>query len=253
MKRISNVLGMAGILGLLGMSPLAAHGAVAYDYTPGGASLPGNQGGTAAYSLANSFVVNSPISITGLRVFDQGGNGLSGAYAAGITVSICIINTGDVGNITGGARYSDFSVNFQGTSQPYDAATGTRYQSITPLELAPGTYMVVANHMGKGTQAAEVNYNVATAGGSPAIPTDSAGGLVTYGISYYNSNPNWNNILWAGTDGWASAGTYIPAYAAGNFDFTAVPEAQHFAFAGAALLGLVFVGRNSFLRRKTIA
>lgn len=249
MKCITFLCSSACIVGF-GLAPLASQGAVAYDYTPGGSSLPGNQVGE--WALANTFTVNQAIQVTGLRVFDAGGDGIGGT---GVEVSLHRFNTFEGGMF--GFPVVGGSFTFTGTAQSYDAATGTRFVSITPVSLIPGaTYMIVANHMGVGANASEQNYNVATAGGSPTIPTDDGGGLISFTPSYFRAEPTWSQPFnWTEfpTTSWNQAGGFTPAYAAGNFDFTPVPEAQHFAFAGAALMGLVYAGRSVISRRKAKA
>jgi hypothetical protein len=245
MKTFMQVVGLTCLSALAAMAPVTSKAAVAYDFNPG-TPLVGNQT-DAAYSLGTVFSINQPILVTGLRVFDNGGDGLGGP----VTVSIYAIGLSGT-TITAGFRqvYADFS----GTAQSYDAATGTRYQSVTPIQFSVGTFLVVANHMGTGTGASEVNYNEAVNGGDPEIVANTGGGLISFGNNYYNTDPSFASVSWAGAGGWAQdPSAYQPNYAAGNFDFTAVPEAHHFAMAGAGLMGLVYFGRSVLLRRKARA
>lgn len=244
MNTLKHVVGLTCLSAFAALVPVNSEAAVAYDYNPG-TPLVGNQT-DAAYSLGTVFSINQPILVTGLRVFDNGGNGIGGT---GVRVSIYAIGLSG-STITAGFQqvYADFS----GTSQSYDAATGTRYQSITPIQFTVGTFLVVANHMGTGTGASEVNYNEAVNAGAAEIVANTGGGLISFGNNYYNIDPTFfDPDSWAGASGWAQdPSAYSPNYAAGNFDFTAVPEAHHFAMAGAGLMGLVYFGRCVVLRRK---
>lgn len=252
-----NILGrmavMASVSAFTGIATMSSEAAVAYDFTPGGNALAGNQT-DGAYALGSAFTVNSPILVNGLRVFDGGTAGVG----TGLEVSIYSVGyLGDGTTINSGSLIPGLSASFAGESQDYDAATGTRYQSITSVQLNPGTYMVVANRMGTGGVASEVNYNAGLpVGGGTAITTDDGGGLVSFGNNYCNyAEPAFAFVSWAGsTAEWhLDSAAYVPLYAAGNFDFTAVPEAHHFAMAGAGLMGLVYVGRCALQRRKVRA
>jgi len=250
MNILSSITVAACVSAFAGFSTMSSQAAVAYDFTPGGNTLTGNQT-SGDYALGCAFTVNSPINVTGLRVFDGGNDGVGTGlevliYSVGYLPDGVTINSGSY--ITSAA--------FAGTAQSYDANTGTRYQSISSVQLNPGTYMVVANRVGTGGVASEVNYNAGAAGGGTAITTDNGGGLVTFGNNYYNDlQPAFASVAWSGSqaDWHVDSAAYTPLYAAGNFDFTAVPEAHHFAMAGAGLMGLVYFGRCALQRRKVRA
>jgi hypothetical protein len=250
MKILSCMTVAACVTALAGFVTTSSEAAVAYDFTPGGSTLTGNQT-SGDYALGCAFTVNSPIFVTGLRVFDGGSDGV------GTGLQVLIYSVGylpDGVTINSGALIA--SASFAGTSQSYDANTGTRYQSISSVQLNAGTYLVVANRMGTGADASEVNYNAGAAGGGTAITTDDGGGLVTFGNNYYNDlQPTFASVAWSGSqeDWHLDSAAYTPLYAAGNFDFTAVPEAHHFAMAGAGLMGLVYFGRCAMQRRKVRA
>lgn len=235
---------------LSAVNPLSTQGAVAFDFTPGGQTLTGNQtGGT--YSLGTVFTVNQAINVHGLRVFDNGMDGIGGIN--GVEVAIYVLSSSgtldpaDPATWDSGLSLVDHT--FQSTTESADSSTGTRYAAETAT-LSPGTYLIVANRMGDTTAgASEQNYNygIAAPGNQFSISTDTAGGLVTYGRSVATTSEV-SGFFFGGV--WVlDPSTASPNYAAGNFDFTAVPEAEHFALAGVGLLGLVYFGRCAFLRR----
>jgi hypothetical protein len=244
----SVALGLFSVL--VAANPLSTEGAVAFDFTPGGQTLTGNQIG-GPYSLGTVFTVNQAINVTGLRVFDNGMNGIGGIN--GVEVAIYVLNSFTIldpaNPATWDSGFSQASHVFQSTDETADAATGTRYATASAT-LSPGTYLIVANRMGDtAAGASEQNYNYGTAapGNQYSITTDTGGGLVTYGRSVF-SDTEVSGFFFSGL--WQlDPSTASPNYAAGNFDFTAVPEAEHFALAGVGLLGLVYFGRCAFLRR----
>lgn len=76
-----------------------------------------------------------------------------------------------------------------------------------------------------------------------------AAGGGTPEVNLWGNSPG-NYSLYRGT----ASGVYDLQYTgAGTFDFTPVPEASQFAIAGVGLLGLVYVGRCAYQRRKVVA
>jgi len=248
MKTLNSLrlIGGVAIVTLLAASQASA--VIAYNF---GSGLVGNQQG-GPFSLGTVFNVSAPVSIDKLGAFDSGGNGIGGG-ATGIDVAIYKVTIGG-GNVLGSGSLVVPSYKFTGTSESLAPGTSTRVASISPITLGAGTYMVVANHYGAG--GSEVDYNPYYPPGSPtganATSANPAFG-VTFGGGYFNAN---SSLSWGGTlaGGWTYDSYYTgtpstPRYAAGNFDFTPVPEVGQFAMAGVGLLGLVYVGRYARLRR----
>lgn len=207
-----------------------AQATLAYNFT----GVTGNQG-ASDYSLGTLFTVGAtPIQINALGAFDDPGNGAG--LASSIQVAIYEYTFGLLAVPAVTIDNSDPLVN------------NTRLETFSPVILTSGTYMIVANHYG-GLY--EQNWNVA--GGGTAPTANTGGGLVSYGQNFYNANADltWGVLLPGGFNLDGSSAT--PAYAAGNFDFTPVPEASHFALAGIGLLGLVYTGRCLWLRRRVTA
>jgi hypothetical protein len=253
--RASNSLKMSGgvvVAALLAASQTSAE--ISYNF---GATLLGTQP-DANFSLGTEFAVGAtPIVIDALGAFDSGADGIGGV---GIDVAIYSITLNGTA-ITGGSLVVP-SFHFSGTAQPLLPGTSTRVASIPQVTLEAGNYMVVANHY--GVSDSEVDYNPYWVGGvrSPAAPNAASANSalgVTYGGGAYNY-PDGNNLSWGSTigsplpTGWSyddnwSGSPSSPRYAAGNFDFTPIPEPAEFAIVGVGLLGLV-IGRYPRLRRK---
>ena len=184
-----------------------------------------------------------------LGAFDGGTLGIGGV---GIDVAIYKLTLSGT-TITAGTLQTP-SVLFSGTAQSLLAGTSTRVASISPVTLGAGTYMVVANHYGTGADASENDYNpVNGPGGGVNYASANPAAGVTFGGGYYNANAglSWGSSL--ATSGWtwdtAFSGA-APRYAAGNFDFTPVPEVATFGAAAVGLLGLVYGARHVRNRRK---
>ena len=238
MKTLNSVKKLALGLVVGGLFAWQAEATLAYDYSP---SLPGNQ----IYDgwLGMTFTVNSTISVTSLGAFDAGSDGFGSATPQVAIYSIPVVG-GNL-DVPNGSLVSPIA-SFSGTSQSLISGTSVRSESISPLTLNAGVYMVVATGLTE-------HYN---AGGNPTLVTmNTGGGLITYGWSA--GAPNWfgnfandnggplpgtlgNNGIFG--DYWGGGGP-IGRYGAGTFEFTPVPEAAGFTMAGIALLGLVYVGR----------
>lgn len=218
-----------------------AQATIAYDFP----ELPGNMAYTGVpLALGEVFTVNSSIFVTHLAAYDDPANGY-GNFGAPVSVAIyrfpgstidtagtLVVNpltfqTGDAGNHISGQ------------------ATAVKPVPGGPVELSPGTYMIVANNYG-GQQGNENGWDY-TGGAGPTANTE---GVVTYGENYYNGgNPS---LVSPFPGGWADAGSFAtPRFMAGNFEFfTPVPEVTAFGAAAVGLLGLVYIGRYARLRRK---
>ena len=205
-----------------------AQAVIAYQYPTGNY---GNLAGSAKYNVGMDFTVEKvPITVTRLGAFDNGQNG----FTADVEVAIY--------------RVSDqvmlASTVFSGSED--ELINGSRWQDLLePVELPVGTYRIVAGGYGGSTSGRERLFTESVAN-SITLGTDTGGGFISFGGNYYG---NWNAFVGIAFPTLNGPST-IPGYAAGTFDFTPVPEASQFAVAGVGLLGLVYVGRCAWQRRK---
>jgi hypothetical protein len=243
MKTLTSVKKLALGLALGGLFAWQAGATLAYNFPT---VLSGAQPDNGPFSLGNVFTVSAPIEVTALGAFDPGGASFG---AVGVDVAIYSITLSGT-SLTGGSLVTPV-VTFSGT-QTLLPGTSTAMTGITPVTLAAGTYMVVANNY--GAAGALQDYNPAWANGTyPGNPShtgvNGASANDAFGVTFlpgagYNQNsgtltPSLSGS-WSYDDFFAGS---APRYAAGNFDFTPVPEAAGFALAAVALLGLVYVGR----------
>jgi hypothetical protein len=243
MKKLTSVKKLALGLAIGGLFAWQAGATLAYNFPT---TLPGAQPDNGPYSLGNEFTVTAPISVTALGAFDPAGASFG---AVGVDVAIYSITLSGTA-ITGGSLVTPV-VNFSGT-QTLLPGTSTAMTDITPVTLGAGTYMVVANNY--GAAGALQDYNPAWANGSyPSSPSSTgvngASANNAYGVTfvpgggYFQNSSPLNPSLGAGYGYDNLFAGSAPRYAAGNFDFTPVPEAAGFALAGIAMLGLVYIGR----------
>ena len=255
MRTSNSVRMLAGVAVTALLVAAQSQAEIAYNFTTS-ASLVGNQTG-GPFALGTLFNVSTPIKIDQLAAFDNGANGFS---VSGVNVAVYKVTlTGTA--ITGGTLVTP-SVNFSGTAQSLLPGTDTRVASIAPVTLAAGTYMVVANHYSGTGGVYEDDYNpYYAAPGHTANGPNGASANAAFGVTftalggYYQSDIASFASTFNGTGGWGYDPAYTgspkdPRYAAGNFDFTPVPEAVQFAMAGVGLLGLVYIGRHVRLARK---
>jgi len=251
---------------VMALSVLVLSGArgqiIAYDFPSG---LAGNQP-NGPWALGDEFTVTTPIQVTALGAFDPGGASFDNG---GVYVSIYSITlgattqdpqSGTVAPILNSGTMVVGQVLFSGSYTPL-TGTSTVMQPISPVTLYAGNYMVVANNYGVG--GALINYDSYYGGGGSAISANSAYGVTFTADGYYQGNgsppnslnyanaPGYGLLPASFTGGWNALNPdQIPAFAAGNFEFTDVPEPSSFAIAGVALLGLVCVGRSNLRRHK---
>ena len=187
-------------------------------------------GGNGPYALGNDFTVNQAISVTAIGAFLGGGSSM----VASVPVAIY--------NITLNAIVAGTTVTFASGSSGDFQANGSAFRNITPVTLIAGdVYSIVAANYGQGGAPYWWNNNQ---GGT--LPTfNTGGGLITLGGGRYSPG---NTLTFPTTAIALTPG--IPAYGAGTFEFTAVPEVETFAIAGVSMLGLVFIGRNLVPRRR---
>jgi len=228
-----------------------AKGVIAFDYPLG---LEDNMTGNSA-AVGMVFTVNSGFGaiVTSLGVFDYNADGINTVHP--ITVAIYSVSMS--GNtITGGSLAVD-PYTFSGTSDSLLSGTSTRAHGVSEVWLVPGTYMVVANNYAAASPNYEGGFDYSKNHGATvpsANPISPYPGSVSYFLGGFRSSDNpasWVTSL-PGTWDFVDSG-YAPNYGAGNFEFTPVPEASQFAVAGVGLLGLVYIGRCAYQRRKGVA
>jgi hypothetical protein len=181
-------------------------------------------------SLGLEFMVNSPIFVHSLGVYDSDTKGISGTLnsrlwirtgpSTGTAVSpVLSFTSGDSGSLDGNYRFKDL---------------------IVPLLLTPGTYVVSS----WGYNSVDLNGNTNLSNGTPflSITGDTGGGLVTYSGSSYDPTAT-------AFPGITSSDNDPFHYAAGNFTFTAVPEPKTYLILG-SLLGLTMFALSARKRKE---
>jgi hypothetical protein len=183
---------------------------IAYDSAP---SLSG-QGHTGG--LGHDFIVNSPIVVTRLGVYDQGGDGIGGGVT--ITANLWSRNT----NGTPAAFGDDTGIAILASQTFTNADPGTlvagsayRFKDLaTPLILQPGNYTMAAHGFGAAANNQNANGGLAGFG-----VTNDGGGLISFvGVSRFNGDPT-GAVFPTGPDGGPAA-----RYGAGSFVFFSITE-----------------------------
>lgn len=224
------------VLTLLAGSDL--RGDVAFNYSGAGAgnmTLPlANVGSVFTVSPGNSILV------TQLGAFDNTADGQ--VFRGDVSVAIYTAlspSTRVVDPIT--FTSSDFGTLDTGTKSYFKPVAGGG------VTLGPGSYFIAASNYGNDPSR-EQNY----VGGG--LTFNNSSGAVSYNYNQYNTDvvSSWGPTAPSTWNlDFGSVGT--PTWTGGNFIFTPVPEPEHYAMAGLGLLGLVYVGRNLWLRRRAAA
>lgn len=186
--------------------------AIAYDN--------GVQAGNQAYSgsLGMDFnVLSRPIVITSLGVFDSNADGLQ------LPVQVAIYD------INNSASPLTPVLTFLGSGDAL--VNGDRFQAINPLELAAGSYSIVAWGYGVGELNGNVgcnnNPNPACLGNINASTVNDGGGLISFtGLSRFGSAGSFPTISDSGPSN---------RYLAGTFQFADAPEPATVWFIAAGL------------------
>ncbi|HEY4312273.1 MAG TPA: hypothetical protein VGN12_22685 [Pirellulales bacterium] len=214
MNRATRVLFAATLVVLVAGLSETAQGAIAFDNSAG---VPGVGLQNWAGNLGLDFIVNSPVTVTQLGVFDNGDpSQLDGVAGAGVTVGIFDVTSGLL--VAPGLVINP--------STPGTQVNGDYMVDVAPFNLAPGLYSIVTLD--------DRNYNTGFGGGVEATLNDG-GGLLNF-----SANPTltarWDG---SGTFGFPTSNVAnpqgadsgqavpVPRFDAGTFAFQAtVPEAS---------------------------
>jgi len=224
---------LGGLFASMLLSTTSANAIIAYDNP---VTLLGNEAVPFALVLGMDFQVNAgyPISVTAIGAFD---NGLNGFGLNSIPVAIY--------NVTTMTMVPGTMVTFTGLAGT--PAGSSRFLSISPVLLGPGTYSIVAANYGNlGTSERDYNSGIFPPAATP--PTFNTGGGALTMLSHRETFGA--SLVFPTTTFFAGPN---PEFGAGTFDFTPVPEAATFGFAGLALLGLCYIGRAVWLKRSLVA
>jgi hypothetical protein len=219
-----------------GLAAWQATAVIVYDNSGciGNVSL---SGGPGPYAVGHDFTVITAGYVNAVGVFDAANNVGGGFVGDGFvgTVQVAIYSV-DPGGATG-SLIPGTLMSFTGTA---GILTGsTRFLTIAPVLLSPGTYSIVAANLG-GTTGDDLWSYFWPGGAPPAF--NSVGGGLAVGPSRYVAS---------GSMVYPTLSSPTLGVGAGSFDFEfAVPEASEFALAGVGLLGLVYIGRCYVLRPK---
>jgi hypothetical protein len=227
-----------------------ARAGIAYDFPAG---LPGNVDNT--FSVGYVFTVNEPegVNLNALGLFDDGGNGFPNAT---MDVAIYSVTINPDNSLVGGARVAQttFSGTTGGNVGTLLSGTSTRVRPVSGVLAAGQSYIIVAGTRSTAGTDIEQFYSRAAneAGATQPGPGSTVGTSLSFGGNYTSTKTKDFSIAGTLPGTWTYVDTaWTPAYAAGNFDFTPVPEPVHFAMAGAGMLGLIYIGRGLWQRRKT--
>lgn len=222
---------------------------MAYDFP---ADLPGNIQNTI--SVGYVFTVTEPegVNLNSLGLFDDAGNGFPFAT---LDVAIYSVSVNPDNSLVGGARVAQTT--FTGTggnAGTLVSGTSTRVKPVSGFLAAGQSYIIVAGTRSTAGSDEEQFYSRAAneAGASQPVPGSGVGTSLSFGGNYTSSQFKDFSVAPTLPGTWTYVDSaWTPAYAAGNFDFTPVPEPVHFAMAGAGMLGLIYIGRGLWQRRKT--
>ncbi|MEX2186308.1 MAG: hypothetical protein WD875_05925, partial [Pirellulales bacterium] len=173
---------------LFALQPQSARAEIAYLW-------PAGQAGAQAYSgsIGMDFVVNQPIDVTSLGVFDHLGDGISGTLtatiwdlgtSAAVPGATMTFTSGDPGTLVGSARL----------------------KPITPITLPPGSYSIASSGHGDP----DFDFNPAT-----TTTTNNGGGAITITLG--------RRYRGDATGGFPATVDATGFYGGGTFEFSAIP------------------------------
>ena len=212
-----SVIGSVAVAALLAAGQ--ASGITAFDNT----GVVPDQFTSGPYALGMDFTVNTPILVTSVGAYDAYGNG---SFLNPISVAIY--------NVANQQQVAGSSVTLSGNTWDYNEGSSS-FINVAPLTLEPGTYSIVA--AGYGASGEEPYYWT-----NPSDQTtpgfNNGGGL----ISLVSGGGRWASsatLLFPTTPSGGPPGNPSPNYAAGTFEFTAIPEPSTLALVGLGGLSLL--------------
>ncbi len=184
----------------------------------------GAQSGDGPWALGNDFTVNSPIIITELGAFDSGSDGIFSS-----PVSVAIYNADTQQLVSPVVSFS--------TASPGTAAGGSRFKYLGVAITLPAGFhgsVVGANYGGPG---GEPDGNVVSQASQWSF--NDGGGQLTLGSDgRFSLSPT---MAYPSSE-YANGGS--PAFAAGTFVYTTVPEPTEYA----AVAGLALISFSAWRR-----
>lgn len=196
--------------------------------------------GNQAYSgVGIYFTVNTPITVTGLGMFDSGQDGFAAAPGAPLTAELWSVTDFNAGTGTSLATATFDNGTAGGVGGgTLDTLTGYSFQPITPIDLAAGDYIVAG--YGWTNLDPEHNCNVDN---TVCDTFNTAGGALTYNASPFGGGSDspsvMPNKLGFGTNNFFGGPSL-------QFD---VPEPGSMSIVALALAGLGGIRRR--LRRRS--
>ncbi len=215
-----------GTLTIVALCAVSVHAGTAAYQVPEGKAGTQEFGG----SLGMDFIVNTPIRVTSLGVFDDNSDGVNLDLGARLWSRDINGTPDDFSDDTAIAALADAM--FSGA----DAGSllgGSRFKAIAPLVLPPGDYTMGAWGYGAG----ERNGNVGT--GSVASGLDDGGGAITFvGVSRFG------DAAAPGSFPGSVDGGPVNRYDAGTFEYEIVPEPTAVGILGLSAFVLLILRRR---------
>jgi hypothetical protein len=209
----------------------AIAGIVAYQVPAG---VAGNQTDAGGHSFGMDFNVNSPVSVDQIGVFDSSQNGLIAPIQAAIYDRITQSLVSPIVTFAAGSGAGSGTL-----------SGGSRFLPIAPLTLPAGFQgSIITFGYGDGTSGELDGNTFGAAAGTPTFPwtTNDGGGRLSFVGGGRYSDPNGTSISYPLH---IDTGP-VNRYAAGTFDFLAVPEPSSLALLLiAALASISFANRRS--------
>lgn len=199
--------------------------------------------------LGEIFNVTNPISVSAVGAFDNGLDGFGNS-----TVQVALYQL--TGTIPSGTwtMVSGTANSYTGSPTPADFYKGSYlfHKLSEKLVLATGTYAVVGAGFGTAS-AAYWDYNATNKNpvnkGAEFQTKSSDISMASGNYNFFKSNvSSLPDPFTLGANKYNNWGDPYPAFGAGSFIFSPVPEPGSFGFLAAGLLGTLSVGR--FMRRK---
>ena len=225
-----------------------AEAVVAYNFPAN--MIPNVQSQFAPYLFGNSFVVNQALGVSAVGAYDAG---LDGFGAATVPVAIYVSNGAPTptwnlvpntsASLTGnsGWDWTDGSARMKNLASTVWLTAGSTYAIVAAYE---GIYSSTGPLQDSRAWDFDIPHNA-----SPVPTFNNLGGYISQAPGINSSFLALPVTVLPGTLGAVvyTGGHGVADYAGATF--AAVPEVSQFAIAGIGLLGLVYVGRSTPVRR----